>query len=388
MGRYLFFFGRTPQLSFLELQTFFPSAVLISDDIALCDHDTSPETLMATLGGTVKIASVEAEVPDITIDSIAQLLQSTFTPGDKTFSLHIPQGYPDGRTQFFSQVKKRLADSGLSTRYVYPTDPCGVSSVVYTSQSVKEVHAIVHAGGFLYAKTIAVQDFRSWDHRDYGRPFADPKRGMLPPKVARMIVNIAKGFLPKTMNDTPITLCDPFCGMGTVLAEAILTGWRVMGSDTSLDAVTKSQKNLAWIHEQYPNGAQSSVAISLCDATHLSEKISPQSIDAIVTEPFMGDTQLLVQRHDTDMKPDEVKNIIKGLEKLYIGCLRNWHSVLKPSGVIVMALPKIHTRRNEYFVKKVIDTCENYGYTIETGPLEYSRPQAVVRREFYIFRKQ
>ncbi len=106
--------------------------------------------------------------------------------------------------------------------------------------------------------------------------------------------------------------------------------------------------------------------------------IDAGSIDAIVTEPFMGDTKA---------KPAEVKNIVKGLEKLYIGCLRDWQRVLKDHGIVVIALPKYEINGKTYFVKKVIDMCENLGYTIVAGPIEYSRPQAVVKRAFYVFQK-
>jgi len=88
----------------------------------------------------------------------------------------------------------------------------------------------------------------------------------------------------------------------------------------------------------------------------------------------------------TDKK--EIRNAIKGLEKLYIGCLRDWLDLLKQDGVIVIALPEIIQGNTKYYVKSIIDSCETLGYTMTSGPLPYSRPQAVVRRLFYIFRKK
>ena len=82
-----------------------------------------------------------------------------------------------------------------------------------------------------------------------------------------------------------------------------------------------------------------------------------------------------------------VKNIIKGLEKLYIGCLRDWFKILIPGGKVVIALPEYAFGGRVYFVKKVIDMCENLGYTTLDGPIAYSRPQAIVRRMFYKFQK-
>ena len=84
---------------------------------------------------------------------------------------------------------------------------------------------------------------------------------------------------------------------------------------------------------------------------------------------------------------ETIRNTMKGLEKLYIGCLKDWHKVLKPDGRVVMAIPAFHIGDKMLYVKNVVDRCENFGYTKLVGPIEYSRPQAVVRREFFVFRK-
>jgi len=83
-----------------------------------------------------------------------------------------------------------------------------------------------------------------------------------------------------------------------------------------------------------------------------------------------------------------VKNILKGLEKLYIGSLKEWVGLLKPRARVVIAMPAYVTPSGVFRVKNVVDRCERDGYTLLTGPIGYSRPQAVVRREFYIFQKK
>ena len=115
----------------------------------------------------------------------------------------------------------------------------------------------------------------------------------------------------------------------------------------------------------------------------MSEHLKPESVDAIVTEPFLGSTEIGDKRH----LQEKVKNMIKGLEKLYIGCLRDWQKILKPGGKVIIALPEYRIEDKMFFVKKVIDRCENLGYTTLHGPIEYSRPQAIVRREFFVLQK-
>jgi tRNA G10 N-methylase Trm11 len=173
--------------------------------------------------------------------------------------------------------------------------------------------------------------------------------------------------------------------MGTILAEAYMTSWSVMGSDVSADIVDRAKKNLDWLVQLFPGTRGSIGACVTADAVHISEHIVANSVDAIVTEPFMGATSIANQK---TLDSQKIKNIIKGLEKLYIGCLRDWHKILKENGRIVIALPAYAVLGRVYFVKKVVDMCENLGYTIVDGPIEYSRPQAIVKRQFYILQKK
>jgi len=86
--------------------------------------------------------------------------------------------------------------------------------------------------------------FERFFERDFGRPAADAKSGMLPPKLARMMVNLASA----SKNET---LLDAFCGSGTILTEAATLGFaKLIGSDISERAVSDTQKNSDWIKAQ------------------------------------------------------------------------------------------------------------------------------------------
>jgi len=72
---YLFIFGRTPQLSTVELLQFFPAATPVCDRVALVSEtDTAPERLMEVLGGTVKIARVRGSIPVLEAPEFLQFL--------------------------------------------------------------------------------------------------------------------------------------------------------------------------------------------------------------------------------------------------------------------------------------------------------------------------
>jgi tRNA G10 N-methylase Trm11 len=192
-----------------------------------------------------------------------------------------------------------------------------------------------------------------------------------------MILNITLG---RNINNSLIL--DPFCGMGTILTEAIVMGAnKLIGSDLKNDVILKTEGNINWIKKTYEINPQVKYLVS--DATHISTKLQSESVDAIITEPFMGSRLLGLHK----LEIQKIKSIAKGLDKLYIGCLRDWYKVLKKNGLICMAFPVYHIKDKQIFVKKAIDTCENLGYTKVLGPIEYSRDQAVVIRNFYIFKK-
>ena len=91
----------------------------------------------------------------------------------------------------------------------------------------------------LVAKVVHVQDVNWWSKKDYGRKKVDRKSGMLPPKVARIMVNLSQ-----TPKDGVIY--DPFCGSGTILVEALDSGFAAIGSDISEKAVNDSVTNTNW----------------------------------------------------------------------------------------------------------------------------------------------
>lgn len=348
MSSYLYILGRTADLALLELQAKLSKVFVVATEVAQSDERIPIDSL----GGTVKIAQIVGELK---------------IPPGSTFGISVYGGKKID-TAVLNQLKKHYKAS----RFIEPQTGTALSSVVIQKHHVTEFIMV----GNVVAKTIAVQDFEEWNRRDYGRPYADPKSGMLPPKVARMIVNISGSDLSDAQGLTPSQgltpmLLDPFCGMGTILGEALLSGWHVVGSDQSPEVIEKAKKNLEWLSAK-------NFQLFVSDAAHISESLAKESIDAIVTEPFMGSVRY---------PKSDIRNLIKGLEKLYIGCLKDWHRVLKPSAKIVIALPQYHIGAKTYFVKKVIDRCETLGYTTLAGPIEYSRQDAIVRRQFYVFIK-
>lgn len=289
------------------------------------------------LGGTVKIAE--------RIGPVSQI-------ADYLISLKLPKidfGI-SGKPELSKQVKRELEEVGIKARFVLPREGSELSSVVVKKQKLVEL--IVE--GDIFGRTIWVQDFEEWNRRDFGRPAADPKLGMLPPKVARMMVNIA------TSNQQPATILDPFCGVGTILAEGLMVGASVLGSDVSEKQIAAAKKNLDWLGSHPFKLIQS-------DARNISSKIT-EKIDAVVTEPDLG--------HSTD------SNLREKLGYMYISSLENWKKILKPGGKVVMVIPSFTVSKAKELdlVKMVLDRAKIMGYSEFHSPIEYFRKQAIIKR--------
>ncbi len=99
------------------------------------------------------------------------------------------------------------------------------------------------------------------------RPFFYP--GVLMPRVARALVNIAK---PEEY------MLDPFCGTGGILIEAGLLGIKVIGGEVQRKLLIGAKTNLDYYGVDYSLMYQDACRLALCNA----------SMDAVVTDPPYG----------------------------------------------------------------------------------------------------
>ncbi len=402
MSRYVFVLGYAKELCLAELTAvltpFSPRIEILSSGLILAETQKPLEaaSLQNTLGGTVKIGELISETPNLSAEVFFVLLRNFQASGKRiTFGLSFYSPPSVDPHRLAQEIKDELASKHIPCRYILAKQGNELSSVVVFKNQLLEFLLIFKKDvGWMIAKTISVQDPDNWNSRDYGRPHASPKSGMLPPKVARMMVNIAMSNISAKggqKSKNKFTLLDPFCGMGTILAEAVLLGIKVIGSDKSKEVAAKAQKNLEWLTRMYQLGKEAKFQVLISDAGHIAEKFDKNSVDIIVTEPFMGrvyskkETSLIQKGRPIGVL--EIRNTLKGLEKLYKGAFKNWRGILRRDGIVTMAFPEIDFGGQKYSVKSLVDTCENLGYTRVQGPLDYGRPQAVVRRKIYVFKK-
>lgn len=374
MPSHLFLLGNTPELSLYEIDTIAKRLKLTLTQKRLAPHLLlvngqlkDGKRLITLLGGTVKIFQVTTEKDEIA----ATLALETLLKNNNQriiFSLHTLGDFDAQEVTL--ALKRRLEETGKKVRFIKPRSL--FDSALSQNPRLTECLLAKVNGQIIVGHAVAVQDINAWAKRDFGRPAPDPKSGMLPPKIARLLVNCA---LPESISAQTV-IYDPFCGSGTILAEALLLGASAIGSDSSQQAVQHANQNLAWLSQTH-SGIGTWKLFSF-DVAHVKTSDLPQ-ITAIVTEGYLGPANL-------DNK--NIGNLVRGLVKLYLGAFKTWAKILTPGQKIVIALPRFPTERGVKNLQALIDRCENIGYTQLRSPIIYARPHAKVEREIYFFEKK
>jgi tRNA G10 N-methylase Trm11 len=354
--KYFFLLGSNPTLSLAELSAVFAlgenlgyKAELVGkQNVLVLDLEESIATsaLIKKLGGTIKIGIIDSEVkptPATILPTLKNLVKGITPVGKFKFGISYYGENKLNTKVLGMELKKFLKESDISSRWVTSKET-ELSSVVVgqnkLTTSGKEFVLLQANDKLLIGYTLAVQPFKELSFRDYGRPARDDLSGMLPPKLAQIMINLT-GINVETRHGA--SLLDPFCGSGTILTEAILMGFKnLIGSDISKKAIEDTKKNVEWVAKNYklqtlptclPDrqaGRQvTNYKLFNKSASQISQVLKSNSIDAIITEPYLGP-----QRGRIDF--NKVKH---ELEKLYSESFAEFKKILKPSGKIVMIWP-------------------------------------------------
>ncbi len=380
MNRYFFALGKNSTLSIAEiisvlnLQSVSFSLEFISSEMAICktNQDIKSDELLEILGGTVKLGKIldeisfdETEAKFYKIFSAENLSRKYFPQKEGKIHFGVSLYNAGGDSQLLSQLEKQQKDidltikdnlkkEGIKSGFVQIKERFLSSVSVDKNKLIgsgAEIVLILTTEKILVGKTLGVQEFESYSFRDYFRPAKDKRSGIMPPKLARMMINLAK--LDK--NDT---LLDPFCGSGTILQEAILLGIKnIIGNDISRKAVTDTQKNIGWLFEKFPQIKRSDLNLKIIqsDARILSEKLSLNSIDAIVTEPYLGPPMF------RKLSLKETERLLSDLDKLYLEAFDQFAKVLKSKGKVVIIFPAFEINGKYYFMK-ILSQLKNLGF--------------------------
>ncbi len=401
--------GRQSALGIAEVEALYgPDKIRPVGETALL-VDVDPCLLaFDRLGGAIKFCKVLTTLDTTGWKQIEKFLlqvapghAGTMREGKMRLGLSV-QGLDVGLRQLEATgltLKKAIRKTGRSVRLIPNKQPeLSTPQVIHnqlTGPTGWELVFVKDGSQTLVAQTVKVQDIASYTHRDRDRPRRDAKVGMLPPKLAQIIINLATGTLPADQltnicdvpADQPIplkilnkTVLDPFCGTGVVLQEAALMGYHAYGSDLEPRMISYSQANLDWLHAEYHTPLET-LRLEPGDAT---EHHWPAPIDFVAGETYLGKPFTSQPDSETlNQTASDCNTIIKKF-------LRNLHGQIQPGTRLCLAVPAWQIRPDTFKTLPLIDQIEDLGYNrlrfehVRDDQLIYYRSDQTVGRQLLI----
>ncbi len=403
MPSYAAFLGHQPHISIAELSASIPDFDLervLHGEIVLFQSDLNLDAgYLQTLGGTIAIAK-RAEKLGLTPADAPKLLhtETAGVQGKVTFSLRTHGLAPHAINDLYRSCKNELKHHGRSARYVGTERAPALSVVLHDTGLLDGSHGcelvvIKEGDDFWIGRTVAAQDVNAYAKRDMGKPARDTRVGLLPPKLAQILLNFGAWLVHGTVGgnaEKQLTVFDPFCGTGVIPIEAMLRGWNVLASDDSLKAVHACERNLEWLRKEHgiPKKDATSKAWKQDARKAFPSFCHPEQsrgADVIVTETTLGPP--LEKR--TPLK--EASSLKAASERLQEEFLRNVAETL-PGVPVVATWPVWVTSKGQVRLEKTWDKLHEIGFRIVipaavdlevTGrpTLLYRRPGQYVGRE-------
>jgi tRNA G10 N-methylase Trm11 len=241
-------------------------------------------------------------------------------------------------------------------------------------RSALDVVAFPYHEGIGLGPTAWVPDSTSMRERGTQKPTPHSDISMSP-RLARVLLNLSG--LKKDQ-----TVLDPFCGSGTILAEAFIRSMRCLGLDAKTNRVRDARENLGWLVGSVRDRGYD---IRVGDARELPHVLRWSEVDAVVTEP------LLLPRIDARPKASTATDLINQAGEVYGDALASMAEVLKPGGRIVIVVPVIQTMDGEE-VSMTLEVRQLGLKLFQPGPVGFQYPMRLsfestrwVKRAVYVF---
>ena len=393
--KYVAIAGRQPLISLAEIQALYDKAArLVGKKLVFFEIDEDGEENISPdinrLGGSLKLGRFF----DTDFSKLAKFLatahpEGKITLGISDFSKQKKSGLAKQKSM---ELKRKLARVGRSVRVITSNEPEISSATAHHNQLGEKAGCfeIFLIDREIYL-SLGTQNITAYTERDQVRPARDAKVGMLPPKLAQILINLC-GKLPEGAR-----VLDPFCGTGVVLQEAAIMGYVPYGTDLNERMVEYSKKNLSWLFNERNQKRfkilpdlilkkdQILEAISVGDATNFTWE---GEIDAVAFEGYLG-APMSKPPVDIKFKTEKAK-----CREIAIGFLKNITPQIKSGTPVVMALPAWLRENGKYAGLNILDEIQEMGYNFEKfqdlsqSDLLYYREGQIVAREIIVIRKR
>lgn len=417
--------GRQPALGLAELERVFggKSVKVLSPESAQIDSDDMD---IQRFGGILKAGKIIDNISGSDWRQISNQIVKHYTglwasfDGKITFGIsvyNLPIGPRDVQKVGIT-IKQILKRSGVGIRLIPNTDVALTTATSHHNKlglSPNKVELLIvksNSGKIVVAESMGSQNITAYANRDQIRPNRDAFVGMLPPKLAQIMINLAVGqvvdgswyivdgrkqisniqeaidpSLPPTtyhLPPTPLkpTILDPFCGTGVILQEAALMGYSVYGTDLSEKMVRYSRDNLNWLADTHH--IQPDWYLHVGDAMEAKWR---QPIGAVVCESYLG------QPFSAPPSPAKLDEVVKNCDHIITEFLRNLRNQIEPGTPVCIAVPAWRDKEGKFTHLPIVNSVAKYGYkphefmNVSQNDMLYYRFDQVVARELLVIQK-
>jgi tRNA G10 N-methylase Trm11 len=440
---YLAILGRQPKLGLAELEALLgPNQITPLAENVVKITTTPPP--IARLGGAKKIAEILAVT---TAKDLPKIPQNHLRPltGKVTIGFSAYNSPLSSRDlqNLALGLKKSAKKQGQSVRIVPNLTPELSTATVFhnklgASPNKIEFLLLEKPPQIIVATLTETQNINAYRDRDQARPKRDATVGMLPPKLAQIMLNLALANQPPAEK----TLLDPFCGTGVVLQEALLIGMKAYGTDLNEKMIDYTKQNLTWLKSKQKTHPQP--AEKICDPLwavrvtrggaapknlfakgkkflgadraagpeHPSDeqifsadvksiafpfKLTQADattynwqppIDLVVSEIYLG------QPFSAPPSDQKLHQVAATVQKILLTFLKNLAPQIPAGAPLCLAIPAWKTQKNRFHHLQILDSINNLGYNVHSfknaapKDLLYHRENQIVARELLVLRRK
>ena len=385
INNYLLELGNNPSLSYLEaslrskINATIPHTNLIClDSIVPYNYRNLPKTpyqqYLDELGGSLSLSQIVAiNIP----------LENIHTAFYEYIKHYKDEHYKDTRMLLGVQYHniKPMPDmlKHLSKQHYKlihsPLESSSSARYFHENLSSKGImmHIIYTDKQCILASTVAVQNLRNYALRDYKKPFRDTEMGMLPPKLAQILINLGG------KKDVNTIIYDPFCGSGTIGNEASILGLCSINTDIDTIRIGNAVLNNEYLSAKFRYDKEL-MQLYTDDFTH--PKYTPKTDFITITEGYLG-TNFITKPSIPDIEESKKKVV-----DIWIRALKNR---IKLGTRIVFCLPYwLYKGKHIYCRDHIYDGLEYMGYRKMYADDEflYRRDDAFTGRDIQVWYKE
>lgn len=392
---YIALLGRQPALSIAELEQVFKNVSWFSDTSALID--TSNAVDIQRLGGSQKIGRITLKLPARDWRTISMQIVKHYSNAwsDRTGKITLGisaygfEASPRDIQKTGLILKAKLKDTNASVRLI-PNQTVALSTATSHHNKLgladNKIELLIFKDHqhVIVAESIGSQNITALAARDQGRPRRDAFVGMLPPKLAQIMLNLAGPLTTDPLGElSQPRILDPFCGTGVILQEAMLLGYGVYGTDLSEKMIHFSRDNLNWLQDH--TSITGHWYLHEGDATSTTWQAP---IAALVSETYLG------QPFSAPPSASKLTEVRGNCHHIISQFLKNIGTQLKSGTPVVIAVPAWKNSDGSFTHLPLTNNIEKYGFeptqlkTVNADQLLYFRPDQVVAREILVLKKK